>query len=370
MKTLADEILSLMVDTQAALSAETCADRLAVTVQNVREAMHKINEEGRADLVRIGTSKQLLLVWRNTRSSDLRNICVRCHKPFLRPENSKRRCCCQSCSCAMSWRGPGVKEARIEGIKIERRTPAARARLAAHNKRRWAKPEQHANLSEDNKRRWADPEIKAKMARGIRRIRQLPEKRAASSEIKKRQWKEDEYRKNAIAGIKRSKSTPEARAKFSKLLSDRWKDPVMREKYTRANAMRNTPELRAKAAARFKEFHANPENSAAFVAKVRATRKANFEAKKTPERLAMMLSMLGDHQRISDIAIAMGECYGFVGKWARSLGLKSSPVRSEESRAKVAESNRRAWALKRAAASEQPPKKQPSLPTSESQTGR
>jgi hypothetical protein len=126
----------------------------------------------------------------------------------------------------------------------------------------------------------------------------------------------------------------------------------MREKYTRANVARDNPEHRAKCKARMDAYWndpANAEHAAQTRAKALESRLRNLEARRTPEKLAIMKSMLADHKTLGDCAKAIGEPYGFVQDWAAREGLKSSPRKSAGVRARISASNKRTKALRRAA---------------------
>lgn len=347
MKTLADEIFDLLKPGDR-LSIGDMTGNLAADRASVRKAMDTLRDARRADIVRIpGAGRELFLVPYRAFGDGFLNVCANCGKSFQRRPKTKAMNCSKSCAQRWVWKNPEVHARRCEALQIAHNTPSALQRTARTNAARWAREGEREKLVDANKKRWADPTQRAAISRGIRAVQQKPEQRALYSDIRKKYWDDPEKRKKMVAGIRRSKSTPEARAKFSRLLSERWKDPAMREKYTRANAVRNSPEMRAVNSARMKAFWANPENAAAAREKALLARAEKFKAKHAPERLALMIAMLAEHRTLGDVAVAMGECYGFVQEWAAAEGLKSSPRKSAEVRQRISESNRRTKAIRR-----------------------
>lgn len=237
MKTLADEILealpALVEMFPKGPTASELIGWLGASPVSVYAAMKELDADGRAILLRYPESKAryLLPIGHDLGKS---SICANCGVTFSRPKKSKRRCCTRACSIAWSWTKPGVAERRRAGIGAERATPKAKARTAAFNRRRWAKPEEHAKLSEQNRREWADPAKKAVRAASIQAAHGTPEKRAFYADLRREEWADPAIRESRIAAMRASKSTPEARAKFSALLKARWQDPVLREKYLAA----------------------------------------------------------------------------------------------------------------------------------------
>ncbi len=160
--------------------------------------------------------------------------CRSCKKPFTATKDKasarSRVTCSRSCAVALSWTTPGVRERKIANIRIERQSPEAKARLAAHNARRWAKPEEHERLSNWNKARWADPKINKDLSAAIRKAHAKPAFRKLLSDIRKRNWKNPDYRHRMIERNKIGHNTPEFIIMFKRRLAERWADPVARQK--------------------------------------------------------------------------------------------------------------------------------------------
>lgn len=187
-----------------------------------------------------------------------------------------------------------MREAKCVGIRKSKQTPEAMARLAAHNARRWAKPEEHEKLSRQNRREWAHPDKAAKRAASIKRVWKSPELRQRMRNIRLRDWADPAYRAKMAEGVRSYWAKPESKALFSKRLSDRWKDPKWRPKFLQhVRNMVRSPEFRAFAAEQTRIRWADPLfkarvtawmlDDAKFsraIAKRAATRRANNAAAK------------------------------------------------------------------------------------------
>lgn len=245
--TLADEVFgeltALVRAHPTGVTVSTVAKKFSADAASARRALRQLNTEGRAKLMRRMDSRQEFLVPLRYRAAPGLRICANCGIAFqLRPmaryatgtSHDNRKCCTRTCSISWSWRRPGVADRRKAGIRAERATPAARARAANFNKKRWAKPGERERLSESNRRRWADPAIKAEWSRAIARVQRSPEMRRLYSELRKQWWKDPAMREKMIASAKRVKNTPEFKAYFSELCRKRWRDPVWRKKWLAA----------------------------------------------------------------------------------------------------------------------------------------
>lgn len=249
---------------------------MACTVQQAREAMRRLDDAGLALNVRWPGSKARYLLLLDGLPPQHRS-CRGCGVVFEHPRKSRRICCSRSCGIAWSWKQPGVAERRKAAIRAEKATPEAKARLAAHNERRWSDPDERERLSEWNKKRWADPVTKAKLSASIQAVNGSAEGRKRASRIRTEAWQSEEIRERTVAGIRRSKQTPEARAKFSKLLKDRWRDPALRPKYMAA--VKKSAAKRAESARGKKQ---SPETIAKRVESTRRTKSGSDIAPANP----------------------------------------------------------------------------------------
>jgi hypothetical protein len=236
-RTIAEEILaalpSLMAEHPLGPHIGQVASALSMDRPSARLALFALEADGRARIVRRGPAMHLV-------PADYpHRVCPICRAEVKPKPKSKRVTCSRSCAVALSWKNETTSAQRKASIRAERTTPKARARLAAHNKRRWAKPEEHAKLSEQNRRRARDPVVKAQRSIVMSAKNGTPEKRAMYSAIRKAYWADPARRQKMIDGMRRSKQTPEAMAKFSALMKARWQDPVWRAKWTEANKRRN-----------------------------------------------------------------------------------------------------------------------------------
>lgn len=184
MKTLADRLLEILPAYPLGPTIAEAAKHLAAGAPFVSRAFHKLDEAGRAILVRRKGALTLYLVPLGYPIL----ACKNCHAEFQRKPKSKAVCCSRACSVSWSWRQPGVAERRKASIRQERQSPAAVERLAAHNKRRWAKPEERAKASEQNRKQWADPVARAKRSASIQAVHGSPEGRRRHSEIRRKAW--------------------------------------------------------------------------------------------------------------------------------------------------------------------------------------
>lgn len=244
-QTLADEILSLLPHYPTGARIQDLTARLAADYPSVRLAFLRLDEEGRARLLRRGRGAGFYLVPIGYGGL----ICTICRREFTRSKKSKRATCSLACRSALGWRASRQNEQRCAKISAAHRTPKALARIAEHNRRRWSKPHEREKLSEQNRRQWRDPEAAAKRANSIQKAHSTPAARANASATKKKQWQTPAYRDKTVSAIRRSKGSPEARAKFSKLLRERWQDPVWRQKYLASalvQARRNAEQARGK----------------------------------------------------------------------------------------------------------------------------
>lgn len=142
----------------------------------------------------------------------------------------KRKTCSRSCAVALSWKKPGVREAKMASLSKAQSTPKALARLAAHNARRWAKPDEHQKLSEQNRREWRHPERAKKRAAAIKKKNNSPEVLAKFRAAKRELWKNPIYRESNTKAVREALATPENRARASAALRRRWQDPIKRQK--------------------------------------------------------------------------------------------------------------------------------------------
>lgn len=297
MKTLADELLDVLPEFPAGLTARAASARLAADYASVIKAMKALNRDGRAQLKKRLDSRELFLeksgrgAGKGQGRRRLPGLCVcpNCDKAFRQPK-WRRRCCSRKCGIALSWENPESAAKRRSAISASKQTPKAREQLAAHNRRRWSKPEEHAKLSEQNRVQWADPAAKARRSRGIRAAQQKPEQRALYAEIRRKHWQDPDKRKKMAEGIRRSKQTPEARAKFSKLLRERWQDPELRKKYEEGNRLKNSdPATKAAASERMKaRWGADREK---MLASIKLASEANRGRKQSPEVVAHRVAM-------------------------------------------------------------------------------
>ncbi len=216
---------------------DAIADFVAASPASVRKAFAAIKADASAIVVRYPGSKARHVVPLGHDFGFHRAaVCPHCDLLFERPRNSKRRCCSQRCGTALSWTKPDVAARRTAGIRAERETIAAKARLAAHNDRRWKSPEARAQLSEQNRRNWADPVKRAKRAAAIQKAHGTKESRKRYSDMRREMWADPDYRKKAIAGMRAAHQTEEHRRAASERMKKRWRDPVQREKLTKACA--------------------------------------------------------------------------------------------------------------------------------------
>lgn len=244
---LADEILralpELMLVNRSGPSALMICEAVGADIGAVRRAMHQLNEEGRADLMRRLDSREQFLVPLRYRGIDGLRYCVNCGETFKPPAKvrerggtrySNRRGCSRACGIAWSWNRPGVRDRRRMGIAQQKRTPEALAKTAEINEKRWARSGERERMGEKSRRRWADPVMKANLARAIALVQRSPEMRKLYSDLRKQWWKDPLMREKMVVAMKACRATPEARAKFSELLKARWHDPVLRKKYLAA----------------------------------------------------------------------------------------------------------------------------------------
>lgn len=165
--------------------------------------------------------------------------CAECGKRFRatkdKPSDRERTTCSRACQSAALWKIPGVREKMIAGIKAYRAKPESKARLAAHNKRRWSKPGERERMSEQNRRQWADPVIKKKRSAAIRERHKNPAFRKKLSDIRKADWQRPEYRAMMIAKTSAALRKPEYRKWFGDRLRERWANPITRAKLLRGS---------------------------------------------------------------------------------------------------------------------------------------
>lgn len=267
MKPLADRIFDLIPRTPHGLSLQAAKQAARQDTAHVRAAFDALHDTQRAIIVKRGRGGALYLVHRDTKVL----ACVVCHTEFTRKPQSKRLTCSRPCHAAYGWRDPVKAEARRKALSAAQSTPKALARTAATNKRRWAKPEEHEKLAEQSRNRWKDPDFRAVVSAKIRVNHQAPEMRAFYSKKRKEDWARPEYAAMVKAKSAASLREQARRARSSQMMKDRWADPAIRAKFIRANAARNTPELRAKNAARLKAIWSDPVKAAEMRAKQRAT---------------------------------------------------------------------------------------------------
>lgn len=241
---------------------------LGADLPSIKRAARELNKSGLADLVRRLESRELFLAPLKYRPAVGYYFCAVCNTMFERPRRkyrvgtyySDRRTCSASCHAALTWK-PETKAARCAAISAAHSTPAALARTAAHNKRRWGDPEQHRRLSEQNRREWADPIKGAKRKQTITAVQRRPESRALYSAIRKEWWKDPAMRAKMIEAAKRAKNTPEFKAYFSELCRQRWRDPAWRKKWLPA-VRRNAAKAGRVSAQRRKERKQTQEGHA------------------------------------------------------------------------------------------------------------
>lgn len=267
--TLADEIMALVAThtdgpTIALCMAATGADRIAI-----REAMERLDGEGRAILAKRGKVLHLLPL------DHSEAVCKNCRTIFNR--TGKQRTCSRSCAVALSWKNPACRKARIIGIRQERKTQKAKDRQAAANRKRWADPENRKRLSEWNKRHWRDPVTRAERAAQIRIAQSKPEYRAALSERRRKFWADPVKRAKHSARLKEVKNNPEHKKLVSDNMRRRWADPVTRKQLLAA-VKRNS----AKAADRKRGSKEAPEITARRMAAVNRSKSVNAILKGRP----------------------------------------------------------------------------------------
>src|SRR6185437_14805336 len=230
--TLADEVLAalplLMECHPDGPSLKVIAATLGAGSVFVRDACHKLNQEGRADLLqRLGSREQFLVPLRHRCPG--RPLCAICGKIFDRGlygdgrHQSVRRTCSRKCWGSLAFRTN--REQRVASLRKAATSPASRARTTEGNRRRWARPGERERLSEKNRNRWADPVQKAALSQAIASVRRTPESRKAASDARKAAWRNPTVRRRMLAGMKRVHGTPGHKAKLSANMRARWRDP-------------------------------------------------------------------------------------------------------------------------------------------------
>lgn len=222
MKTLADEILGVLRPNAVTLRA--IASALGADAASVRRAAQALNAADKAVLVR---RKRVLHLASPVFAGF---VCKNCYVEFERGPKSKRRCCSRFCCISWSWRRPGVREKRVASIKVERATPAAKARHERANKMRWSRAGEREKLADQNRREWADPGKKAQRAASIRASNGSAEFRKRASDYRKAYWQDPETRDRMIDAI-RASETPARSAQRSASNRRRYSDLASREKY-------------------------------------------------------------------------------------------------------------------------------------------
>ncbi len=236
-QSVADQIIAAIPEGRAGLSLEDAAGFVGGPLTDSRKAFEKVAADGHAMLVRRGHGGRLFLVRLDAGVLS----CVMCQREYQRGKKSKRVTCSTPCAMSYGWAkaGPEAAKKRGEAIAASHDTPEQRARLAAHNKRRWAKPSEKEKLAAQNRREWKDPEKAAIRAAKIRINHQKPEMREFYSKLRKSDWQRPEYAEMVKAKAHASQKVAAYRARFSTLMKQRWADGDLRKKYTAANIARN-----------------------------------------------------------------------------------------------------------------------------------
>lgn len=261
MKSLSERILALMPDTAHGLSLRAAIATTGEGVPHVRAAFTKLADAKMAKIVKRGNGNALYLV----KADSPVLACAVCCAEFERGPKSKRETCSNFCHAALRHRRatPEQKELWRETLSRVQSSPKALARTAAHNKRRWADPEQHVRLSKQNRERARirreDPEAFERYRAMMRLINGSPEKKKLYSDLRKQWWADPVMRKKMTEAVNASEAVQEYRRNFGEHNKRRWRDPELRAKYTKANSARNTPELRAATSKRMKKLWKDPK---------------------------------------------------------------------------------------------------------------
>lgn len=262
MKALAKTILK-MLDGGRRVSFTDAVKATGAGKPFVRVAFQELHDAGVAKILRAGKGRRgtLYLV----SADDAAKICANknCGREFNPPHyGSKRVTCSRKCHAAIGWNDPESAARRRAAISQAHLTPKAKARLAAHNKRRWSDPVQHQMVSEKNSERARirreDPEAFERYRAMMRIIQNSPTKKRLYSELRKQWWADPVMRKKMTDAVNASQAVQNYRKNFGEHNRRRWQDPELRAKYTAANSARNTPELKAAASERMKKRWADP----------------------------------------------------------------------------------------------------------------
>lgn len=271
MKSLAARILELVPGATGGLSLRAAVKALGQDIPHTRAAFEALDKSGRARLFRRGRGGALYLAPPD--SAVLICAIETCRTEFQRAPKSKRLTCSRACHGALGWKDPVKAAKRRAAISTEHRSPEARARTAAHNKRRWSKPGEREKLALQNARRWKGRIEEFERYRAKMRIIQTePERRKMYSDLRKEWWADPKMRKKMTDAVNASEAVQEYRKNFGKFLKLRWADPEFRAKYTAANRARNTPERGEKTSKRMKKLWADPVWSAEVRRKIAESR--------------------------------------------------------------------------------------------------
>jgi hypothetical protein len=197
LQTLADEVLGVVAPDGVGL--KDVARILAADVQSVRAAFAKLDEDGRAILVRRGRGGAYLLFPLGASVK----ACVICHRELTGAKRKGTKTCSRSCAHYLAWRNPAMRAKHQASVKASRADPKVRARMwetiiAAHRT-----PESRAKKSETNRRSWADPEQRVRRVLSIKAAWDGDAARKARhAELKQAHWSDPEYREKALAAMR------------------------------------------------------------------------------------------------------------------------------------------------------------------------
>lgn len=260
MKTLADRIFVVIPDTAQGLSMKAAQRATGQSSAHVRRAFEALHAANRARIVKRGCGGALYLVHPESEVT----TCVVCRREFTPPvakrsdsrgvRRSQRKTCSRKCHAALGWLAhPEKRGDRCKALSAAQSTPKAMARIAAHNKRRWAKPEEHEKLREQNRLRWKDnPEKRFEYGAKLAIINGTPEKKKFYSEMRKAHWADPVKRKKMYDAATASQRVAAYREKLSRITKERWADPVWRAKWAKKQSahMRNSGQAKRMVAAK------------------------------------------------------------------------------------------------------------------------
>jgi len=235
-KTLTDEIVAicgeLVTPYSKGLLVREIAKHIGCAEARVRDAFDEIKASERAIIVRHpGEKARRVVPCGHDFGFPRATVCKNCDVLFERAPKSVALNCSIQCKNSWTWKNPETRAKRLAGIRAERATPEAKARLAEHNKRRWSKPGEREKLSEQNRREWADPVKRAKRSAGIQAANGTAEMRKKYSDRKKEQWRDADYRDHISTAVREANQTAYCRAKASENMKEKWRNPQSRARY-------------------------------------------------------------------------------------------------------------------------------------------